>query len=280
MPRWISAALPRRTLPEDASGHDALMVLGGGQSALDDEDLSLYPVAALADARFRRQRPFRARRLPRQPAAGARLRRRKTCSARRPSSAGSGVDGERGKAPSILFSAWRPTSFPIFQWHDDTFTLPSGRRASCPNPTASNQAFRVGRAAYGIQFHFEADRRLVEPLEHGVCGLSWPNIIPAGLAAMRTRLRRHGPQSPTPPGWRLPAPGSRRSRRARQTLKAALSDLKQNTRKVKQSRAWRGIVRSHSASIRQPSKSLGGTNHGVPKQHGEHFRQPARGKHS
>ena len=29
------------------------------------------------------------------------------------------------------------------------------------NAVAENQAFRIGRAAYGIQFHFEADRPLV-----------------------------------------------------------------------------------------------------------------------
>ena len=42
-------------------------------------------------------------------------------------------------------------------------------RSRCPNgaerlastAVAENQAFRIGRAIYGIQFHFEADRRLV-----------------------------------------------------------------------------------------------------------------------
>ena len=30
----------------------------------------------------------------------------------------------------------------------------------------TNQAFRIGRAVYGIQFHFEADTRLVDEWKH------------------------------------------------------------------------------------------------------------------
>jgi hypothetical protein len=30
----------------------------------------------------------------------------------------------------------------------------------------ANQAFRIGRAVYGIQFHFEADTRLVQEWTH------------------------------------------------------------------------------------------------------------------
>jgi GMP synthase-like glutamine amidotransferase len=55
-----------------------------------------------------------------------------------------------------------PSSFPIFQWHNDTFTLPDGAVRLAANDVTQNQAFRVGRAAYGIQFHFEADQTLVE----------------------------------------------------------------------------------------------------------------------
>ena len=54
-----------------------------------------------------------------------------------------------------------PGHFPIFQWHDDTFTLPDQAIRLASNSATPNQAFRVGRAGYGIQFHFEADRSLV-----------------------------------------------------------------------------------------------------------------------
>jgi GMP synthase-like glutamine amidotransferase len=55
----------------------------------------------------------------------------------------------------------RPERFLAFQWHDDTFTLPERAERLAKNTAAENQAFRIGRATYGIQFHFEADRPLV-----------------------------------------------------------------------------------------------------------------------
>jgi len=52
--------------------------------------------------------------------------------------------------------------FPIFQWHSDTFTLPEGAVHLARNGAATNQCFRIGRASYGMQFHFEASRPVVE----------------------------------------------------------------------------------------------------------------------
>lgn len=53
------------------------------------------------------------------------------------------------------------SGFPIFQWHSDTFTLPEGAVHLAENPAVKNQAFRVCRAAYGTQFHFEASTEVV-----------------------------------------------------------------------------------------------------------------------
>ena len=53
-------------------------------------------------------------------------------------------------------------AFPIFQWHDDTFTLPEDAVRLAGNGAAENQAFRIGRATYGTQFHFEASRTVVD----------------------------------------------------------------------------------------------------------------------
>jgi GMP synthase (glutamine-hydrolysing) len=54
-----------------------------------------------------------------------------------------------------------PEAFPIFQWHSDTFSLPPGATHLASGPVARNQAFRLGRATYGTQFHFEANRAVV-----------------------------------------------------------------------------------------------------------------------
>jgi GMP synthase-like glutamine amidotransferase len=48
-----------------------------------------------------------------------------------------------------------PPSFPTLQWHGDTFDLPEGATLLASSPAFPNQAFRYGRAAYGIQFHME-----------------------------------------------------------------------------------------------------------------------------
>src|SRR6266496_2222279 len=42
-----------------------------------------------------------------------------------------------------------------FQWHEDCFELPEGAVALAHHTDGSNQAFRYGRHAYGIQYHVE-----------------------------------------------------------------------------------------------------------------------------
>ena len=66
---------------------------------------------------------------------------------------------EDGRADPLLGRL--PARFPIFQWHSDTFTLPKGAVHLAESPTAAHQAFRIGRATYGTQFHFEASRTVV-----------------------------------------------------------------------------------------------------------------------
>jgi GMP synthase-like glutamine amidotransferase len=61
-----------------------------------------------------------------------------------------------GRADPVLGAL--PETFPIYQWHSDTFTLPSGATRLAASATAENQSFRIGRATYGMQFHFEASR--------------------------------------------------------------------------------------------------------------------------
>lgn len=44
---------------------------------------------------------------------------------------------------------------PTLQWHGDTFDLPRGATLLATSPAYPHQAFRVGRVAYGVQFHVE-----------------------------------------------------------------------------------------------------------------------------
>jgi GMP synthase-like glutamine amidotransferase len=48
-----------------------------------------------------------------------------------------------------------PRELPSLQWHGDTFDLPEGAVLLASSPAYPNQAFRYGRAAYGVQFHVE-----------------------------------------------------------------------------------------------------------------------------
>jgi GMP synthase (glutamine-hydrolysing) len=45
----------------------------------------------------------------------------------------------------------------VFQWHEDTFDLPAGADLLASGDDVPNQAFRLGRNAWGVQFHFEID---------------------------------------------------------------------------------------------------------------------------
>lgn len=45
----------------------------------------------------------------------------------------------------------------VFQWHEDTFDVPSGGVLLAEGDTCRNQAFRVGSSLYGLQFHVEVD---------------------------------------------------------------------------------------------------------------------------
>ena len=53
------------------------------------------------------------------------------------------------------------TPFTTFQLHNDSFTVPPGATLLAHSPACPAQAFRLGRNAYGLQFHPEVDRAIV-----------------------------------------------------------------------------------------------------------------------
>jgi GMP synthase-like glutamine amidotransferase len=90
---------------------------------------------------------------------------------------------EAGKADPVLGSV--PRSFPIFEWHSDTFSLPEQAVHLATNGAVAHQAFRIGRAGYGIQFHFEANRSVVE---------NWNREFDAHLRAHHTDFLESYPE--------------------------------------------------------------------------------------
>lgn len=151
-------------LPTDDADHDALVVLGGDQNALDDEDYPYLPALAGLIRRF-----GDADKAVLGICLGSQLVARgydaDNIIGRSTEFGWHEVERSSGVESDPVLSAV-PYRFPIFHWHSDTFSLPEGATHLASSAMTINQAFRIGRAVYGIQFHFEADTKLVEQWTH------------------------------------------------------------------------------------------------------------------
>ncbi|MDX8392509.1 MAG: type 1 glutamine amidotransferase [Mariprofundaceae bacterium] len=61
-----------------------------------------------------------------------------------------------------LFSNLPDTGLPVFQWHGETFSLPKSAIPVATHPDVPQQAFRLKQAQYGLQFHVEVDKILID----------------------------------------------------------------------------------------------------------------------
>ena len=150
---WRDGILP------DMAAHDALVVFGGEQNALEDQTHPYLPrLAALMYDTALTDRAVLG------VCLGSQLLAR-----------GAGAQNHIGTVPEFGWCkvgltdlgrtdpvlAQLPAQFDIFEWHSDTFTRPPGATHLAASPTAAQQCFRIGRAGYGMQFHFEASRAVV-----------------------------------------------------------------------------------------------------------------------
>jgi GMP synthase (glutamine-hydrolysing) len=150
------------TLPETLDGVDGLLVLGGPQSALDSAETSpeLVPVRKLLRQAVAADLPTLAICL------GAQLL----------AEVGGGTVREAVDGPEVgaLLVAKRdaadadpvfgplPLSPDVIQFHhDEISTLPPGATLLASSPMYANQAFRMGRHVYGLQFHIETTPEIV-----------------------------------------------------------------------------------------------------------------------
>jgi len=149
--RYIDAEALTREGPQLRA--DALIVLGGPMGAYD---LEKHPCLAgeieLIRQRLQARRPVLGICLGAQllaAAAGARVYR-----------GASGVEigwaGVELTQAGLLDPLWAgfPRRFTSFHWHGDTFDLPNGAELLARSDRYV-QAFRLGRHAYGVQFHPE-----------------------------------------------------------------------------------------------------------------------------
>jgi GMP synthase-like glutamine amidotransferase len=147
-------------LPADVSGLDGLVVMGGPMSANRDDGFASRPVelARIGEAVAAGI-----------PTLGICLGAQLLCVAVgapvRPGAAGP----EIGWGPVELTDecasdpllADLPARLEVLQWHGDTFELPAGAIRLAGNAAYANQAFRIGPAAWGLQFHVEVDAEAV-----------------------------------------------------------------------------------------------------------------------
>ena len=78
---------------------------------------------------------------------------------------------------------------PVLHWHGDNCDLPPGAERLASTPSCPVQAFRVGPAALGLQFHVEADPRRIEAwlIGHAV-ELGKAGVDPRAIRADAARL--------------------------------------------------------------------------------------------
>ncbi len=65
-----------------------------------------------------------------------------------------------GQVDSLL--GYLPENATVFQWHRDGFDLPSGAIRLASSAHYENQAFRLGKNIYGLQFHLEVTPQMIE----------------------------------------------------------------------------------------------------------------------
>lgn len=54
-----------------------------------------------------------------------------------------------------------PEKLTVFQWHGDTFDIPSDATHIASSELFPNQAFRIGNKVYGLQFHLEVTEKMI-----------------------------------------------------------------------------------------------------------------------
>jgi GMP synthase (glutamine-hydrolysing) len=77
-----------------------------------------------------------------------------------------------------------PETIPVLHWHGDTFDLPAGAVRLAQNDVCANQAFRIGRRAFGLQFHVETDAALVREWADADSEFARSALGPDGPAAI------------------------------------------------------------------------------------------------
>ncbi|MEZ5841760.1 MAG: type 1 glutamine amidotransferase [Hyphomicrobiales bacterium] len=175
-------------LPTSLSPYDGLIVLGGAQSAVDDEDYPYLPALADLTRRF-----GMADKAVLGICLGCQLVAR-----------GHGGANILGRPIEFGYHTVRPTdagradpviaaigeAAPLLHFHTDTVTLPEGAVHLATSDLTPIQAFRIGRAVYALQYHFEATPAIMAEWAHGHA-----HHLDDQVPGWRAELDRHNAES-------------------------------------------------------------------------------------
>jgi len=148
-------------LPEDLTGYDALVVLGGGQQAYAEPGEPWFgTVRSLLRKAVRFDVPTLGICL------GAQLLAQAHGGTVAPAAAGPEIGArlvaKRDAAERDPLFRPLPLLPDVVQWHHDEVTeLPAGAVLLAASTHYPHQAFRIGGSAWGLQFHIECDAAMV-----------------------------------------------------------------------------------------------------------------------
>jgi GMP synthase-like glutamine amidotransferase len=148
-------------LPPDLSHVDGLVVMGGPMSAGSDEGFATRSAELdlLSDALERRL-----------PTLGVCLGAQLLAVAGGGSVTAGSAGPEVGWGTVSLLESCRhdalfgglPETLTVLHWHGESFEIPPGGRRLMSNRLYANQAFSLGEAAWGVQFHIEVTSAAVD----------------------------------------------------------------------------------------------------------------------
>ncbi|WP_107991125.1 glutamine amidotransferase [Breoghania corrubedonensis] len=135
-------------LPSTMEGHAGAVIFGGPMSA-NDSDAFIHREIDWFDVPLREEAPCLGICL------GAQMLARNLGAEVCPNADGFAEIGYYPITPTQAGKTLMPWPEKVYQWHREGFDLPAGAQLLAEGTVYRNQAFRVGPAAYGIQFHPE-----------------------------------------------------------------------------------------------------------------------------
>lgn len=84
---------------------------------------------------------------------------------------------DEGKRGSLFIGL--PDEFTVFQWHGDTFDIPENSKCLAFSELFPNQIIKVGKNAYGLQFHLEVTEDMIK---------NWIDVNDRELASVKSYI--------------------------------------------------------------------------------------------